>query len=504
MRFGNFGSHLHPRCPIFLGARRTTNSVRVCRTFAGTYIIDILLKSNSQYLNCTTTTSPMPNPLRRRNGQLSSCEPCRRSKLRCDHGRPRCARCERRGISSQQCYYHPAPMSQHRQMSWNPEQAAPSTPDTTPKTIDYEVGPVGMHSALLSVTTGDSAPQVRTQPFLTLTGVATPSHAFEPTPTLLVEGAEVLKLLLDLLPKTNDSLQLALAEIHEHSINRPVGITIIAAMYRAMRNLSMDPSTERRHEMSKAIFETTFQPFVFPESPADGAFEDAFCNPTARWESVGIFFASMGLILASEKRLDIGSSEYPAKKLERNAMAVKAFHASMQCHTFCERMGRVNDLTLWLLITAGCLATWCFGDDSYCVWQVMGTMASVYYAMDLHRGTKNAQSLPEYAVEIRRRAISITHELDKDLATFVSRPARITRQYCSLELPLDLPDSVLLGRPEEFQAAKARLDERGWNQDGIILRTFRERAKLSISFFREEVLELSLGRATSNLEQQAK
>lgn len=46
----------------------------------------------------------------RRNGQLSSCEPCRKSKLRCDHSSPVCGRCVRRG-QQDLCMYHPAPMT---------------------------------------------------------------------------------------------------------------------------------------------------------------------------------------------------------------------------------------------------------------------------------------------------------------------------------------------------------------------------------------------------------
>lgn len=46
----------------------------------------------------------------RRNGQRQSCEPCRLSKLRCDHESP-CSRCVRRNKT---CYFHPAPMSRAR------------------------------------------------------------------------------------------------------------------------------------------------------------------------------------------------------------------------------------------------------------------------------------------------------------------------------------------------------------------------------------------------------
>lgn len=47
----------------------------------------------------------------RRNGKLQSCEPCRKSKLRCDHVVPACGRCVKRGKTSS-CFYHPNPLTQ--------------------------------------------------------------------------------------------------------------------------------------------------------------------------------------------------------------------------------------------------------------------------------------------------------------------------------------------------------------------------------------------------------
>lgn len=46
----------------------------------------------------------------RRNGKPQSCEPCRKSKLKCDHTRPVCGRCATRNMT-QSCFYHPSPMT---------------------------------------------------------------------------------------------------------------------------------------------------------------------------------------------------------------------------------------------------------------------------------------------------------------------------------------------------------------------------------------------------------
>lgn len=49
----------------------------------------------------------------RRNGKPASCEPCRLNKTKCDHGHPKCGRCQQRGIEDR-CFYHPAPLTRPR------------------------------------------------------------------------------------------------------------------------------------------------------------------------------------------------------------------------------------------------------------------------------------------------------------------------------------------------------------------------------------------------------
>lgn len=52
---------------------------------------------------------PSSAKMYRRNGRPPSCEPCRKSKLRCDHAAP-CGRCIRRRRVDQ-CFYHPNPLT---------------------------------------------------------------------------------------------------------------------------------------------------------------------------------------------------------------------------------------------------------------------------------------------------------------------------------------------------------------------------------------------------------
>ncbi|KAJ1334936.1 chromatin structure-remodeling complex subunit RSC3/30 [Microdochium nivale] len=80
---------------------------------------------------CTSSSSTTPNITTRyrRNGKLQSCEPCRKSKLRCDHSLPTCGRCVRRRCA-ELCTYHPAPMTnptvRHRLPSPSPQRSTDS------------------------------------------------------------------------------------------------------------------------------------------------------------------------------------------------------------------------------------------------------------------------------------------------------------------------------------------------------------------------------------------
>lgn len=76
--------------------------------------------------------------------------------------------------------------------------------------------------------------------------------------------------------------------------------------------------------------------------------------------------------------------------------------------------------------------------------------------------------------------------------------------YCTVDLPLDLPDSVIIGPVEHFEAARAKLDENGWSGDVMVHPVSRLRAILLLSIIREEVLELSLGPSMPNIAQQAR
>lgn len=83
------------------------------------------------------------------------------------------------------------------------------------------------------------------------------------------------------------------------------------------------------------------------------------------------------------------------------------------------------------------------------------------------------------------------------------RPAHLSRHFCTFDLPLDLPDSVIMGPYDALLEARRHLDADGWNTEGVFYPVSRQRVLLLLCMPREEALELKIGPATHDLESKA-
>jgi len=264
----------------------------------------------------------------RRNGQLMSCEPCRRSKQRCDHGRPRCARCERRG-QGRQCYYHPAPMTQRKKSASLGQEAlqtqsavngrssdsrrdSEANADTAGYTIassssafppgsflSPQQGELDRGTGLVSMNNfvpveGDSSQFPRKYLSLTRNGVALSPLPFVATPIMLAEGMRVLDFVLASPPVVET---LASRKYSEEFNETPTGGPIVAAAWRAAQSTLVPDLRANRSDLqsvSRRIFERTSHPQRWPTSAADGALQRALSDGGVRWETVGLYCSISG------------------------------------------------------------------------------------------------------------------------------------------------------------------------------------------------------------------
>lgn len=354
----------------------------------------------------------------RRNGQLSACEPCRKSKLRCDHGRPVCGRCARRRLSEQQCLYHPAPMA---------KQATPQSgretvhPQEVPGYTATDSGPyelINMNRNLMSFADSNTPHPHRSYTSLTRTGVALPQRSL-PNQQRIREGARLLNEILEFVIEIGEPLENFSIFETDLCIHSPVVKLAWNATNNSIRNLLNDRSALNLEPISQSIFERTSSPPVFPLTAA--ALESAFSAQALRWDMIGIYCAQIGIFLGGEKDKSFSLSAHETWKSGRKTLMQRAFQACIQCESFCDSLGAVNDLTLWFRMLTILFATWCFGDDSYHVLRLVGSMSTVFFALGFHRGVQNDPSTPFYMIETRKRAIAWAHDLDKVCASFTSR-----------------------------------------------------------------------------------
>ena len=70
-------------------------------------------------------------------------------------------------------------------------------------------------------------------------------------------------------------------------------------------------------------------------------------------------------------------------------------------------------------------------------------------------------------------------------------------------MPLDLPDSAIIGTPEMFRKACENLDADGWGKDRTVRLVSGQRVQLMLCIIREEALELKLGPPVPDIEANA-
>lgn len=123
----------------------------------------------------------------------------------------------------------------------------------------------------------------------------------------------------------------------------------------------------------------------------------------------------------------------------------------------------------------------------------MSQLSDVIFGLGRSENNPNIQ-LPFFLDEIRRRLITGSYTLDKQLAMTLSRPPLIGRRYFDVQLPLDLSYDEVLADPDVRDAAISRLDSSGWNNQGSDQKAGWLRVSALVGSIREQILELSLGR----------
>ncbi|OKL59376.1 hypothetical protein UA08_05248 [Talaromyces atroroseus] len=212
-----------------------------------------------------------------------------------------------------------------------------------------------------------------------------------------------------------------------------------------------------------------------------------FTSIAPRWESVGLVFslvAVTALIIPEGHevlRLDDGSV-VDVQKLIRLTDEVSEI-----CLGFCESVRTLSDPLFWLLLQRAILLGEIHGDSDYRPWKKLGDLSTLIFSLGLHC-PKQDSSTPLFLEQIRLRAMAGSFSIDKQLATLLGRPPRISWQYCDLQYPLDLSFDEVCAISEGQDDLARKIGPDGWNLEGKIN-----------SGTREKILALSLSPHSGDL-----
>ena len=167
--------------------------------------------------------------------------------------------------------------------------------------------------------------------------------------------------------------------------------------------------------------------------------------------------------------------------------------ASEFCLCFCYEAEVLNDLYVCFMYEDLVLVECLKGDAHYATWQRTGEVCDAIVAMGLHQGNRTNSETPFFLAELRKKIFISAYGRDKQIATFLGRPPRLSHRYCKMEAPLDLSDEDLWLQGAELDAVLAQLDANGWNTSGNLCRTTWLRVWFQHCRMREDILEIALG-----------
>ncbi|CAG8145130.1 unnamed protein product [Penicillium nalgiovense] len=444
------------------------------------------------------------SPATRKNGTLQSCEPCRRSKQRCDHDRPVCRRCTAKRISDK-CFYHPAPMTRRRpsdpvnpaivssRLTSQPTSNA-SSPSSGSLGNGCSFAPLEPPSALPGYLGSTSYSAVLTEHRSEISFEAeesTDSSAgLVVEPDRLQSGVDVLRFLHNL-----TMYDMLVTRYYARTSNVIVPKIVIHELVRSVRQIfagfSGDP-TAQLQELANQMFQNTSRPMRTHKSMSVGEYCSSFTGRNLRWEALGSIFALCGmqLIITPDNDPDItqGSDARTKDQLLEQVTVISTI-----CLGFCDQASSANELLAMLQYNDAMLRTQQYGDSSYQAWRRLGDLVSTIYAAGLHLETNGAENCPFFLRQWRRRCFVGAFYMDKMIATFVGRPPLMNGRFCTLAAPLDLSDEVLVAGGDVLSKAISELDSAGWNSEGKLHPVTSPRLRYHLAIIREETLEVVLG-----------
>ncbi|KAJ8118839.1 hypothetical protein OPT61_g242 [Boeremia exigua] len=252
--------------------------------------------------------------------------------------------------------------------------------------------------------------------------------------------------------------------------------------------------------MSAQVWENTSKPLsrLLKRDTTPRVFCANVTGGNLRWEVIGIIASLVSLVAQSLKDGDPVFCSHDAPPVDRAALAASMHNASETCVRFCDDLGLLNDMYLWLLYENSIAYCSLRSRGSYDNWRKTSAFAAALQCANLHQEIVVDDNTPFFIAELRKRLFICAYSNDKTSAAFAGRPPKLNRLYCRLQIPLDLTDAQTMSEGAELQNAISELDDDGWNQVGAVQRSTFARISATNALITEEILEISIGHLTQD------
>ncbi|KAI3129358.1 transcriptional regulator family: Fungal Specific TF [Penicillium roqueforti] len=442
--------------------------------------------------------------------RVASCEPCRLSKLACDHRQP-CARCVGRDIPHECVYrknafkrsrpsFTPQSPGMQHQLAFNStsilEAIQPTLPPNTHPNTGYQgsssldsllgnvreqtmlFGDLEAASTLLPVGRDDEGPAYSTR---FMNNAST------------VEGAQLLETLTS--SKINNTVMHFFSDWKGNGLESHVGAILIQPFADAVIEeiVTLQHSKNFRSDLlalSQRLFENSSRPVEIHRLMTLQGLIDQYTGPNLRWETMGAILTLVG-IAATEFRAPYALYR---TEPERQTLRMNLIQFGNKCAIFCEALEVLNDVHILFLYQTFQVQSVFYGDQSLKTWRRLNDAACALLAAGLHESIQEARDVPFFLVELRKRIFSRLYSIDISLATFLGRPPRMSKKFCCINLPLDIDEKCYSLSETALSRELEDIDHAGWNSQGHIRPSAVMRWSTITAMIREETLELLLGR----------
>ncbi|KAH7084001.1 hypothetical protein FB567DRAFT_96175 [Paraphoma chrysanthemicola] len=374
--------------------------------------------------------------------RLPACEPCRSSKLSCDHVHPTCTRCKKRNTAGD-CLYRARPFKKRKhqaELGDIGEERSSAAIDDTPaaQSTYYQensrrysnpgyLGPTS-HTTLLDQVSNDHHVHASSTQEI---GLGNQSHnlACAVNEAKIKTGGDLISRIQSS-PRLHAWISLVESWLGE-GINLPVAEPFTSscaqAALRKLQGSDRDPTSRRAADISTELFVQSCMPITMTFAATVDDFREHFCAPNCvRWETLGIFFAAV-----SRATIDVTSQKdlYESES-ERKALQHVAMDHSDACLDIALSLDCLNDLQLVLQYENFILHSLVDGDQSYHSWRKLGDVVSSLFALGYHEQLGDITSTPPFLRELRHVVFSRAYSADKNCSIFLGRPPRMLKRYC--------------------------------------------------------------------------